>query len=110
VVVQVQGVDAEPVGAQARAEPAGEELLQDGGGEDVVAEPEPQVLAAHRDVHVEQAVAQEEPVPERARDVLVAERVGFRVIELDDGPPGARVGGEGLPDLGELVGRAVPAA
>jgi len=27
---------------------------------------------------VEQPVAQEEPVPERARDVLVAERVGFR--------------------------------
>src|ERR1017187_10989167 len=92
--------------AKARSQPSGQEFLDHGRGEDVVAEPQPQVLAAHRGVHVQQAVPEEAPVTQRAWDILMAPEISTGDEELDHGPAGIRISGEEYADMAELVCRA----
>src|SRR5690625_6376526 len=73
------------------SDPVGHEFVQDREGEEVVAEPPPQVLAAHGGVHVQSALAQVEPEVEGAGDIPVRRRVAGRVVELDEGAPGVRI-------------------
>ncbi|MDR7303872.1 hypothetical protein JOF55_004053 [Haloactinomyces albus] len=109
-VVQVQRVDEVVVVADLDAEPSGQQLVQDRGGEQIIGQPQPHVLTAHGGEHDQCTVAHVEAIPEGARHVPIAGEVACRVEQLDHGLAGVPIVFEHAPDRVELIAVAVPTA